>query len=312
MADIVTVTLNPAVDVSTSAEWVRPTHKIRCAQERRDAGGGGLNVARVIKRLGGDVLAAYPAGGPIGQLLQRRVEAEHVPSLVIPIAGDTRESFTVCDRESGDEYRFVLPGPTLSASEFGRVLAALESVNPPPRFLVASGSIAPGAPPDAYAQMASAAKARGVHFVLDASGDALRAALDAGVYLVKPNSRELGDLVGEPLDSDASALAAARALIAEKKAQIVALSQSDKGAMLVTSDAAWKVDAIDVPVASSVGAGDSFLAAFVWAIARGDALTDAFRYAAGAGAAALITPGTELCHPDDVHRFAAQVAPRAL
>ncbi len=312
MTDILTVTLNPAVDVATSAEWVKPTHKVRCAAERRDAGGGGLNVARVIKRLGGDVLAAYPAGGPIGELLRRRVEAENVASLVIPIAGDTRESFTVCDRETGDEYRFVLPGPSLSADEFDRVLTALSSVEPAPRFIVASGSIAPGAPQDAYAQMAKAAKAWGVRFVLDASGAALRTALDAGVFLVKPNMRELSELVGETLHSDASALTAARALIATDKAKVVALSQSADGAMLVTADAAWKVDAIDVPIASSVGAGDSFLAAFVWAISRGETLTEAFKYAAGAGAAALITPGTELCRADDVRRFATQVTPRAI
>jgi 6-phosphofructokinase 2 len=312
MPDILTVTLNPAVDVSTTAPRVVPTHKVRCAAERRDAGGGGLNVARVIKRLGGDVLAAYPAGGPIGDLLRRRVDAEHVPSLVIPIAGDTRESFTVCDRESGAEYRFVLPGPSLTMDEFARLNSVIGSIAPAPHFIVASGSIAPGLPADAYAQMAAAAKTRGVRFVLDASGDALKAALEAGVYLVKPNQREMQDLTGEALESDAGALAAARQLIASGQTEIVALSQGAQGALLVTADAAWKADAIDVPVASSVGAGDSFLAALVWALARGDALDEAFRYALGAGAAALLTPGTELCRAEDVRRYAAQVRPRAM
>lgn len=312
MPDILTVTLNPAVDISTTAPRVVPTHKVRCAPERRDAGGGGLNVARVVKRLGGDVLAAYPAGGPIGELLRRRLDAEDVPSLVIPIAGDTRESFTVCDRESGEEFRFVLPGPTLTASEFAQINSAIGSVTPAPRFIVASGSIAPGLPPDGYAKMAAAAKARGIRFVLDASGDALKAALEAGAYLVKPNQRELQDLTGESFEDDVGALTAARRLVAAGQAEVVALSQGAQGALLVTADAAWKADAIDVPVASSVGAGDSFLAALMWALARGDGLDVAFRYALGAGAAALLTPGTELCRTEDVHRYAAQVRPRAL
>lgn len=312
MPDILTITLNPAIDVSTSADRVVPTHKVRCAAERRDAGGGGLNVARVIKRLGGDVVAAYPAGGPIGELLRRLVDAEETPSLRIKISGDTRESFTVCERQSGREYRFVLPGPSLTQDEFLSVLKAVNAVEPPPRFIVASGSIPPGAPSDAYGQMAVAARRRGAKFVVDASGDALTAALSAGVYLVKPNLRELEELTGQSLTNDAAALSAARQLITGRKADVVAVSQGSRGALLITANEALKAEPLNVPLASSVGAGDSFLGALVWSIARGDPLQDACRYAAGAGAAALLTPGTELCRAEDMHRYAAQVQLRTL
>lgn len=310
MPDILTITLNPAVDVSTSVPRVSPAHKLRCAPERRDAGGGGVNVARVIKRLGGDVAAAYPAGGPIGEFLRRLIEAEGVESIVTPVAGDTRESFTVCESERQREFRFVLPGPTLTPQELQACIASALAPDAPPRFFVASGSLPPGAPDDTYAQFAAAAKTRGARFVLDCAGAPLRAALDEGVFLIKPNLRELQDLVGARVEDEADVIAAAKRLVDGRGAEIVALSMSERGALLMTANEAWRADAIKAPIASSVGAGDSFLAALVWALARGEAAPDALRYALGAGAAALLTPGTELCRAEDVHRLAAQAQPR--
>ncbi len=312
MQEILTVTLNPAVDVFTSVESIAPGHKLRCLPERRDAGGGGINVARAVKSLGGEVLAAYPAGGPIGEFLQRLVEAEGVKSLVIPIAGDTRESFTVWEQETQSEYRFVLPGPTLSEEAFQSCLSAIAALGKSERIVVASGSLPPGLAHDAYARMATEARQAGAKFVLDASGPALKAALEVGVFLIKPNLRELRELVGAPLDNETSLIAAARQLVEQGRAQIVAISMSAKGALLVTKDQAWAAEAIPVPVSSTVGAGDSFLGAIVWALAAGHGPREAFRYALAAGAAALLTPGTQLCRMADVTNLLAQANPRAV
>jgi 6-phosphofructokinase 2 len=312
VANILTVTLNPAVDVSTSVERIAAAHKLRCTPERRDAGGGGVNVARMIRRLGGDVVAVYPAGGPIGQFLQHLIEAEGVPSLVTPIAGHTRESFTVLERATRKEFRFVLPGPALSSQELRACLESACAVEPPPSYIVASGSLPPQAPTDTYAKLAAAAKERGAKVVLDCSGPALSAALEEGVFLIKPSLRELEELTGAQLSEEGDLIAAVKRLVDSGRAEIVALSMSEKGALLVTGEGVWRADAIDVPIASSVGAGDSFLAALIWALARGEPAQEAMRYALGAGAAALLSPGTELAQADDVLRLAAQAQPRRL
>lgn len=305
MPDIVTITMNPAIDVSTSVEQVEPVRKLRCGPARRDPGGGGINVARVVQRLGGDVLAIYPAGGPIGTLLAQRLAAEHLPSLAIEIAGDTREDFTVVETATGAEFRFVLPGPRLGSAEWRACLEAVTRADA--RFVVASGSLPEGAPRDFHAQLAERTRKAGRRFVLDCSGPALEAALEAGVWLVKPNLRELQELTGQALDDEPARLAAARAIIGRGGAEIVALTMGERGALLVTADRAWRTPALPIRRVSSVGAGDSFVGGMVWALASGLDLQDALRHGLAAGSAALLSSGTELCRPAEVRRLLPRV-----
>lgn len=312
MPDILTVTLNPALDVSTSVARLLPTHKLRCASERRDPGGGGINVARVIQRLGGDVAALFPSGGPIGSYLERLLSDEGVISSTVAIAGVTRESFTIVETDTAQEYRFVLPGPALAPMEFAALIEMIQA-QAQPRYVVASGSLSAGLPEDAYGRLAVAARARGGKFVLDASGPALAAALEAGgIHLIKPNWNELEDLAGAPLNSDRAALAFARRLIARGQVDIVAVSKGAEGALLVTADEAWTAEAIASPVQSSVGAGDSFLGGLVWALAGGAGPEAALCQALAAGAAALLRPGTALCRADDVARLAPMARPKRI
>jgi 6-phosphofructokinase 2 len=310
MAHILTVTMNPAVDIFTSVEVVEPVRKLRSGAVRRDPGGGGINVARVVRRLGGEVLAVYPAGGPIGALLERLVAAEHLPSLSLPIAGDTREDFTVVETSTGREFRFVLPGPMLTPEERQACLAA--AVGRGAAYLVASGGLPPGVPDDFHAQLARLARAGGAKLALDCSGPALKAALDAGVWLVKPNLAELEDYAGRPLDAHAAQIDAARSIVLRGGAEIVALTLGEAGALLVTERRAWRAPALPIHRVSSVGAGDSFMGGLVWALASGQNLEDAFRHAMAAGSAALLFPGTELAHAADVKRLLPLVKIEAL
>ncbi|MGE0662176.1 MAG: 1-phosphofructokinase family hexose kinase [Hyphomonadaceae bacterium] len=311
MSAVLTITLNPAVDIYSSVPRLAPVQKLRCSTERRDPGGGGVNVARVIARLGGDVSALFVAGGPIGDYLKALVHKE-VPQIhVVPIAGITRESFTVLEEVSRQEFRFVLPGPVLSYQEFEACLAAVSEAARPD-YMVASGSLPPGAPADAYARLASLAKEQGIRFVLDASGDALRHALDEGVHLVKPNVGELQEALHTPLSCTDDIVDAARSVIDSGKAEIVVVTRGPEGAVMVTRDSAWAGEAIRAPVVSSVGAGDSFLAALVWSLARGDVGETALRYGLAAGAAALLQPGTTLCQKTDVLSLAQLVTTRRL
>lgn len=308
MATVVTFTPNPAIDLSTTLEQMRPFHKLRCAAPRRDPGGGGINVARVVRRLGGNVVAVYPAGGATGQLLRRLAERELMTSLVIEVGEETRQDLTVCERATGQQFRFVFPGAELTEREWRACLALLAALKEPPSFVVASGSLPPGVPDDLYARVARIARDLGARMVLDTSGPALRAALREGATLVKPNLNELRGLTGDTLSDYGGCVRACRSIIEAGGAHIVVVTLGDDGAILVTGDEAWRAPGLPVRVTSAAGAGDSFLGAMVWALAADRPMLDAFRYGVAAGSAALLNPGTELCHASDVHRLYADVA----
>jgi 6-phosphofructokinase 2 len=300
VSDIVTITINPAVDIFVSTSRVEPTRKMRTSAPKRDPGGGGINVARVAFRLGAKVTAIYPASGAIGRLLHRLLEREGIESLVTPSHAETRENFTAYEDESGEQFRFVLPGSPLHRAEYEAILYELENFKTQPKLVVASGSVPPGVPVDFFAQIAAIAKKRGAKAVIDTSGAALKAAIDEGVYLVKPNLNELSELCRKPLDTDAARIEACRHMIRAGEAEVVALTLGEDGAMLVTRDHVWRAQSMQIEAVSTVGAGDSFVGGMVAALAGGEPLEQAFRMAVAAGFAAVMRPGTELCHEEDV------------
>lgn len=312
MADVVTLTMNPSVDLSVSVERVTPFHKLRCGVSRRDPGGGGINVARVIKRLGGDVVAMYPNGGAIGELLRRLVDAEGIEALTVPIAGETREDLTVVEQATGAQYRFVLPGPHLDEREWITCLNVFGALERRTRFVVASGSLPPGVPDDFYGRVAELAKQAGAKIVVDSSGTPLRVALEVGVYLIKPSLNEFRALIGGPLETEQERVRACRALVAAGQAEIVALTLGDQGGLVVTRDQVLRAAALNIKPVSVVGAGDSFLGAMIWSLTAGHSLETAFRYGVAAGSAALLMPGTELCRPEDVERLVNDVTLQAI
>jgi 6-phosphofructokinase 2 len=307
---VVTLTLNPAIDVSFSVDKLTPGQKLRCHDLRRDAGGGGINVARAIRRLDGDALAVFPAGGPVGEQLTRLLRREHTPVLAIPVGGETREDFTAEDRATGAEYRFVMPGPRLKPAEWAAAVEAALAASP--QVLVASGSLPAGAPVSLYARLAEKVRARDVRLALDAAGPALRHGLAAGAWLVKPNLEELAALRGGPLPDLESRLAACRDLVRGGKAQIVALSMGPEGALIVSADEAWRAAAPQITPVSTVGAGDSFMGGLVHALSRDLPLAEALRWAVAAGSAALMAPGTQLCRLSDVQALLPRIRPERL
>ena len=307
MPDIVTLTINPAIDIFVNVGRVEPTRKLRCSAPKRDPGGGGINVARVAHRLGSRVTAIYPTGGAIGKLLHRLVEREGIDSLVTPSHVETRENFTAYEETTGEQYRFVLPGSALHRAEWQAVLDKLTALPEKPKFVVASGSVPPGVPEDFFAHVAREAKQLGAQCVVDTSGPALKAALVQGVTLIKPNLVELSDLVGAALDNDGVRIAACRKLIAGGRVKAVALTLGDQGALLVTADEAFRAQPMAIEPVSAVGAGDSFLGGLVSALASGHSLQQAFRVAVAAASAAVLSPGTELCRADEVQRLLPEV-----
>ena len=303
MASILTLTMNPALDVSTSVDQVVSKHKLRCSGARFDPGGGGVNVARVIQRLGGEATALYAVGGPLGEVYQGLLEEELGGTIRISIEGDTRQSFHVSEASTGEEYRFVLEGPRWREKEWRGALDLIEERLSDGAYVVVSGSLPQGVPNDFPARVARLATQAEARCVVDASGAALEAALEEGVFLVKPNRRELSDLTGADLETREEQEAVLQKIVGDGGSEVVALSLGGEGALFASTDGAFHVRAPEVEARSAVGAGDSFVATLVLRLADGTPLEDAARYAVAAGAAALLSEGTEMCRAEDVERL---------
>jgi 6-phosphofructokinase 2 len=306
-AAIVTLTMNPALDITTAVDRVHPTDKLRCGGARYDPGGGGINVARVAHVLGASVAAVFPAGGPPGDIIADLLVAEGVPFHRVKIRGRTRESFTVNEESSGQQYRFVLPGPRLTFTERAQCVDELRTAAGSAQFVVASGSLPPGVPDDFYQQIADVCSDVGTRLILDTSGTGLQH-ITSGVFLLKPSVRELRKCVGRELATEAEQVAAARGLVQRGQAQVVVVSLGRDGALLVTAQAAQRVPAIKMLSGSGVGAGDAMVAAITVGLSQGWPLAKSVRYGVAAGAAMLTTPGTAVCNRGDIERLFELVA----
>ena len=308
MKSILSLTINPAIDASCSVETVFPDHKLRSGPVCHEPGGGGVNVSRAIRNLGGDSTVFYLAGGPSGQMLGLLLDREGLKHEAMLIKDWTRENFTVTERTSGQQYRFVTPGPDLRPEEWQGSLAKIASLDPMPDFVVASGSLPPGAPMDFYGRLAKVVSAKNSRFVLDSSGAALVEGLRSGrVYLVKPSMRELRAVVGRELVHEKEQEEAAIEIVENGQAQIVVVSMGAAGALLVTAKGSTRIPAPAVPVKSKVGAGDSMVGGIVLGLARDMSMRDAICFGIACGAAAVMMPGTQLCRREDAERLFAQM-----
>lgn len=303
MAGVVTVTLNPSIDASTQVSQVMAEHKMRCSAPSHEPGGGGINVSRAIKKLGGESLAFFPAGQHFGKLLKSLLQREGVDFRHVEIAGQTRENFIVREETSGRQFRFGLPGPAIGEDECGAVLALLDTLQFRPAYIVGSGSLPPGAPVDFYALLGRKASELGARYVVDTSGEALCRISESPVYLIKPNRRELSQLAREDILEEDDLADAARRLIGEGISEIVVVSLGAGGAMLVTREGCQRIHAPSVRTVSMVGAGDSMTAGIVVGLIRGLSIPEAVMFGVAAGTAAVVTPGTELCRREDAERL---------
>lgn len=304
MQTIVTLTMNPALDKSTRTPTVAPEDKLRCETLQVEPGGGGVNVSRAIHKLGGVSQLLYVAGGMNGQAIETLLQADGLSGQRIPIAGNTRESFTVLEESSRHQYRFNMPGPTLAAAEWQQVLEIVAAL-PQPDYLVASGSLPPGVPDDFYALLAGQMAGTKTRVIVDTSGRALRELVQhpAPVYLIKPNLAELAELAGQEIDDDQEIIAAAQRIIDESGIQQIVVSLGAGGVIVVDDRRAARQRTPTVPIRSKIGAGDSTVAGIVLALARGLPGAEAVRFGVASGAAAVMTPGSELCRRADAERL---------
>jgi 6-phosphofructokinase 2 len=304
---IVTLTLNPSVDIASDADAVRPVRKVRTRDETFDPGGGGVNVSRVLRELGADTLAVIAAGGVSGRLLEELLDQAGLPHRAVRTAGRTRVSYTVHDLGARQEYRFVPEGPVLSKREWQAALEVLDHSDG--AWIVASGSLPRGVPDDFFAHAAAMASRRGRRFVLDTSGEPLRAALGKGLALIKPSRTEFEALIREPFGTPEAQEEAALRLVRNGAAELVAVTLGHEGAILAEPERVLRLPALDVPALGAVGAGDSFLAAMVCALSQGQSPRQAFALGMAAGAAAVMRPGTAHPRAADVEALRRRIGP---
>lgn len=310
---ILTVTLNPALDLSTAADEVRPDLKLRCDKPVVDPGGGGINVSRAIKIIGGESTAMVALGGATGTRMAEMLKADGLSVVRLTAPGETRQSLAVTDRATGSQYRFVMPGPEWHRAHVSDMMSAIAEAARAGGWVVVSGSNPPGLAPG-FEQMLTVRLQDGrARLLVDTSGDALRALAGSSipVDVLRMDSHEAEGLAGRPLPLRSDSAAFAAGLVRDGAAKSVIVARGADGSVIAGPDGAWHAEAAAVPVVSAVGAGDSFVAGFVLAVARDWPVEEALAMGAAAASAAVMTPATELCHAHDVQRFyAARVITR--
>ncbi|MCR9273066.1 MAG: 1-phosphofructokinase family hexose kinase [Rhodobacteraceae bacterium] len=300
MTEILTVTLNPALDLATSCPSVSPGPKLRCGPETAEPGGGGVNVARAVVQLGGQARALVALGGANGDALERLLQERGLDLIRHEAPGQTRHSFSVTDESTGAQYRFVLSGPEWTETQLDAVLDRLAAEAGEGDYIVLSGSMPPGCAPGWITRACDRLSRRRV--VVDTSGAHLHQQATApgpAPFVLRMDSAEARDLSGLGLETRADSAAFAEALRARGAAEIVIIARGKDGSVMATDKGRWHVTAANETVVSAIGAGDSFVGGFVKALAEGLDHPEALRHGAAAAAAAVISPGTQLCLPGD-------------
>lgn len=300
---IVTITVNPAVDKSTTVEKLIPEKKLRGTNMITEAGGGGINVSKAINKLGGESLALFPSGGTNGKLLHQMVMAQNIACKIIPVANETRENFTVAETSTNAQYRFVMPGSVLSNEKIELCISAVISLQPSPKIIVASGSLPPGVPDNFFARLAAVSKQIGARCIIDTSGKPLQLAAQEGLYLLKPNLSKLCSLVGKDYLELNEVDDAAHEVIQMGHCEVVVVSMGPAGAILVTAKEHERIPAPTVKKLSTVGAGDSMLGGMAWMLLQGKSLQEVVRFGVACGSAATMNSETQLFKKEDVFKL---------
>jgi 6-phosphofructokinase 2 len=295
MNKILTITFSPCIDKSTSVQELLPERKLHCALPKLEPGGGGINVARAIKKLGGEAIAIYPSGGYTGKFLNHLVEKEGLTSGVIHTKNETRENITVFEEITSKQYRLGMPSSELFQNEWEEILALVSGCNGV-EYIIASGSLPPGVPMDVFGQLAKIAKSKHAKFIVDTSGEPLKHATEVGVFLIKPNLEELAFLSGKKELQSNEIKNIAKEMIASGKCENIVVSMGAKGALLFTSNSAFSFVPPKVTVKSTVGAGDSMVGGILYAISNGKSMPEAVQYGVACGTSATMHAGTELCN----------------
>lgn len=306
---ILTITLNPTVDYCTTAPEIVPGPKLRCTDPQIDPGGGGINVARTVRNLGGHATALVAIGGATGAHLLQLLALEGVPTVAFQGPGETRQSMSVIDQSNGDQYRFVMPGPVWREDDVPRALNSVDQAADEDTFVVLSGSQPPGVAKDFPSILAAHVQGRDAKLVVDTSGPALFHLAEEpheAIHVLRMDGAEGEALAGRPLATREETAAFAESLVRSGVARIVIIARGEDGSVLASDEGNWHSVGAKVPVVSKVGAGDSFVGAFTLGLAEGKPIEDCLRWGVAAASAAVMTEATRLCDRATTERLLSE------
>ncbi|AKT49438.1 phosphofructokinase [Olsenella sp. oral taxon 807] len=289
---IYTVTLNPALDKTATVENLRLDSVNRISELRVDPGGKGINVSKVVRELGAKTVAIALLGGHTGTMLRNMLAELGIECKVLEVEGETRTNLKIKDPALKTNTDINEPGPEVTDEQLRGMLDGLVGEVGGGDIVVLSGSLPRGAAADTYKVWVAALKKTGAKVYLDADGDKLVRGIEAKPDLIKPNEIELGAMMGRTLDADEKIVEAARELI-DGGLDRVMVSMGGAGALYVARDVTIKANPVKVPVGSTVGAGDSVVAALAYAQDKGLGLEDTMRLAMATGAANVMQSGTQ-------------------
>jgi 6-phosphofructokinase 2 len=295
---IYTLTLNPAIDLETTVPVMAPGDKLRCGDPVRDPGGGGINVARAITQLGGAATAVVAMQGAEATALGALLAAQNLPYIAVPAPGPMRQNLSVQETQTGRQFRFIFPGPAWGAGDVARVQEAMRALIGAGDWVVVSGSVPPGFGAAPFGDLVRALVGQGAQVVVDTSGAGLADLVQKppGLALLRVDQAEAEALATRALPQIADSADFAAGLVAQGVARVVIIGRGAQGSVLVAPKARWFAPTAPVAVVSRTGAGDSFVAGAVLAMAKGADLDVVLQSGCAAASAAVTTPATQLCN----------------
>lgn len=308
---IATLTFNPSIDQNLIVHRLVKDDANRAEAIVRTAGGKGLNVSKVVRELGGRTHAYALVGGYIGEYWKALVSALDIPCSTIAAPGETRVNTILTDKYDGTQTRVSAPGPSVPARCMTHFMRCMLTVKPRPYLWALGGSLAQGMPVGTYRRFIEALQSRGTSCILDADGDALREGLKAKPFMIKPNEFETGRLLRRRLSSLKDYSEAARFLV-KKGVKVVVISLAARGAIFATETELFHIPAIDVPIKSKVGAGDSLIGGVALGLMDGRGLRQAAALGIAASNSAVMREAPRLCLKSDMPRLLRRVRFKSL
>jgi len=303
---IATITLNPCLDQHINVDGLVVDGTNRWSRLYRYAGGKGIDVSRAIHEMGGRTIAYGFIGGTVGRAVEILLDEDGVPFSFTPIEQETRTNFIITDTRTYRQTRIDAPGPSISKKDLDRFIRKMRQIYPRPDLVVISGSVPPGVPANFYYVSVMEARGFGVRAIVDSEGRWLEEGIKAKPCCIKPNVREAEGLLGMELPTEEAIVKAVLKLV-ETGIELAVISRGKDGIIAATKGRIFKAVAPPVRVRSAVGAGDCTVAGLALKLASGEPLIEACRLAVAMGTAAVLTPGTELCHRADVEELLPQV-----
>lgn len=298
---ILTITLNPCIDKSSTVEKIKPESKLRCSEVVNEPGGGGINVSKALKKLETTSVALFPSGGHNGNMLCSLLDEENIVFHAVDSKVETRENWIVLEGSTVNQYRFTFPGRQVQEATIITLIDQIRSFSP--SFVIASGSLPPGLPDYFYGLVVKNAKSVGAKCIVDTSGPALQALQGKGAYLIKPNIGELCKMLNvDWLDKEEVADAAHQAIM-DGYAEMIAVSMGPEGAWIVSEEERYFATAPKVEKRSTVGAGDSMVAGMSFMLEQNRSLKEVISYGVACGSAATMNEGTQLFNKEDADRL---------